>query len=538
MALRPAYDCINPICKGWRWVDDAKSRGEVACSKCGTGFLAEAVRLWPPLPAGGTGKGKGKVGKPAQDHLQGGKGSGAGATKGRGAAGASGKGLRTVGAQDNQRFPLQGSAWGGHGGGKGGGPKGSKPNPKKALTKSEELEEQLALLVAIVGEDHAYSADMRRKVAEARREEEAQRTPAEKATLLREELSKAYDGLAETFVEVESLEEKRAQTEAELEEAEKKAEAQHLVIVQLKKEILEQESMAQLPKPTKAGDTVDMSPEARDLRRCDEQVASYIAVTKERTGKAPDEAFVKSYREDLYAAHSKAWGRSIPVPDESMETDEPGESAAKKGRIAMSEAELRADALLREGGGDAMSDVGGRRRRLHQVGRWSAPARESCAYSASFSAAATRRRPTSSRSWGRRRRRGRRLNHQLRISNRRRRLPHRLLRSSTTDDGRSVLQGKSGRRTSTSRHCLRRQWARRGAPRERALRQQYHLQGSSQAREQQPQEARPSVPRRPRRAHSQLQPRYRGAQQAAPASLLRPSCPLRALATGGGGSTA
>jgi hypothetical protein len=146
--------------------------------------------------------------------------------------------------------------------------------------------------------------------------------------------------------------------EKALEEAEEKAQAQHLVIQHLKKEIGAQEAMAQVPMPRAAGDTVDMSPEAVDLRKCDDQVATYIAVITKRTGQAPDDADVKSYREDLYAAHSRAWGKAVPVPaDEQMDTDEPDESAAKRGRCTMSEDERRAEALLREGGGD-MSDVG------------------------------------------------------------------------------------------------------------------------------------------------------------------------------------
>ena len=61
--LRPAYDCVKPGCEKWRWVDVAKAKGEVACNFCGTGFLPEAIRLWPPLPEGGKAKGKGPPGK-------------------------------------------------------------------------------------------------------------------------------------------------------------------------------------------------------------------------------------------------------------------------------------------------------------------------------------------------------------------------------------------------------------------------------------------------------------------------------------------
>ena len=61
-AMRAAYDCVNPHCKGWRWVDDAKRRKVTACSLCGTLFHADAVRSWPPLEASAKGKGRGRGG--------------------------------------------------------------------------------------------------------------------------------------------------------------------------------------------------------------------------------------------------------------------------------------------------------------------------------------------------------------------------------------------------------------------------------------------------------------------------------------------
>ena len=364
---RLAYDCVNPVCKGWRWVADAKKRGEKECIRCGTLLHPAAVRAWSPLRAGAKGKGRGRdggkggkgaggqggpghgqrQGEPGPHHLQG--------CKGGGATAAAGGGPRTVGFQAQERYPLQGGAWGGKGTGKSGG-KNARPNPKKELTEVEDLTEKLSALKAVMGEDHPYAVDLRGKLEDARRREEAKRTPAEKATKLRAELSKAYDGLATTITEIEDLEEKRAMAEKALEEAEEKAQAQHLVIQHLKKEIGAQEAMAQVRMPYTSGGIVDTSPEATDLRKCDEQVATYIAVITKRTGQAPDDEDVKSYREDLYAAHSRAWGRAVPVPaDEQMDTDEPDESAAKRGRCTMSEEERRADALMREGG-DASDD--------------------------------------------------------------------------------------------------------------------------------------------------------------------------------------
>ncbi len=221
----------------------------------------------------------------------------------------------------------------------------------------EDLTEKYQILKNKFGDDHPYTVDLRGKLEDARRREEEQRTPEEKATKLRAELSKSYDGIAATFKEIDDLEAKREQIEKTLEEAEETAQAQHLVIQDIQKEIAAQEALAQVAMPKAAGATIDMSPEAVDLRKCDDQVATYIAVITQRTGRAPEDDDVKSYREDLYAAHSRAWGKAVPVPaDDKMDTDEPEEKEAKRGKSTMSEEERRADALMREG--FDMSDEG------------------------------------------------------------------------------------------------------------------------------------------------------------------------------------
>ena len=191
-AMRAAYDCVNPHCKGWRWVDDAKRRKETACSLCGTLFHADAVRSWPPLEASAKGKGRGRgggkggggEGGKGQGHhqVQGGKG-GAGAVAAAGAGGP-----RPIGLQAQERYHLQGGVWGGQGEGAGK-PKGAAQTPRRQPTSQVALvEDRLAKLVAIMGDDHPYVQDQRRVLEEARKEEEARLSPADKAARLRAEL--------------------------------------------------------------------------------------------------------------------------------------------------------------------------------------------------------------------------------------------------------------------------------------------------------------------------------------------------------------
>ena len=158
-AGRPAYYCVKPGCGAYRFVDTAQERGETACKFCGTGFLAEAIKVWPPYPAGGKAKGKGKTRASAPTQVQGGhggKGGGHGPRPGGGtaphqlqgcggggAAQAAGVGPRPLGFQAQTRYPLQsGSAWGDKGVGKGSG-KGGKSGPNKEPTVVEHSPERI-----------------------------------------------------------------------------------------------------------------------------------------------------------------------------------------------------------------------------------------------------------------------------------------------------------------------------------------------------------------------------------------------------------
>ena len=347
----------------------------MACNRCGTAFMAEAIRLWPPKPEGGKGNGKGKgkeergVGA-VRGQGKGGGGAGA-ATPGRGGchplqggytgAGAATSsptgGPRSVGPQAQQRYPLQGRGWGGKGGGTG---NGVVPNQARRApsTKVEEMEETLARLVAVVGEDDAYVADYRRRLDKARAEEEASLSPADKVTRLRAELSKAQVVLVTTIKEVGDLDEEKERIRTKIEETEERAQEQQIGIMELKRNIAEQELQANLSQPTASGSTVDQSLEAKHYRQCEEMVSTYIAAVTSRRGSPPKDEELKAYKEAVFGSHSMACEAMLPpVPDESMEPAEPDERASKASKTPKwSDEEIREDTRLREGLDVDMSD--------------------------------------------------------------------------------------------------------------------------------------------------------------------------------------
>ncbi len=358
-AMRPTYDCVNPVCRAWRWVDAAKRNGEVGCAKCGTAFMAEAIRLWPPLPEGGKGKGKGK----------GGGGRGQGGAAAGGAAGAphqvqGGKGSegtgepgrhpKRVGAQGH--YPLQGC--GGKGGGAGKPTGAATPPQRSGDSPVARAEARLAKLLDAYDGDHTHDhvKAQRRIVEDLQKEEEARRPPHQKAIALRKELEGAYDSMGRRFAEIEGFADKIAELQEALAVAEDYAEQEYNHILTLRKDIGELESQCNLAQVKKAGPTVDTSYEAQLQKATETMVSIYIAGHTSRRGKPPAESEIERYRQQCMEVYAKGCEGILPeVPDEDMEdaasvgkrtAEDQEQPDAKAARLAKARA-ARADAIAR-----------------------------------------------------------------------------------------------------------------------------------------------------------------------------------------------
>ena len=154
-------------------------------------------------------------------------------------------------------------------------PTGAAQPPRKSPTsKVAQAEDRLVRLIEVMGDaEHPYVKEQRRVLEDARQEEEARLSPADKAARLRKELAKAYDVLAETFIQIETLDEKQKELEEAMAAAEESAFEQHMAIGELKKDIGELEVQGNVALSRTSGPTVDVSPEAQLQRKCEEMLS-------------------------------------------------------------------------------------------------------------------------------------------------------------------------------------------------------------------------------------------------------------------------
>ena len=191
-------------------------------------------------------------------------------------------------------------------GGGAGKPTGAAAAPRKpAASKVAQAEDRLArVLQAIDGDaQHPFVQEQRRLVEEARREEAARMSPAQKAAMLRKEFSGAYDAWAETFVHIETLSDQLQQLEDELEAARERAFDEQERVRDLKKRIGEYESQCNLAQAKPTGPQVDTSPEAQLQNHAEAMLSIHIATIKTRKGVEPPCRGRGSFPQDARLGH-------------------------------------------------------------------------------------------------------------------------------------------------------------------------------------------------------------------------------------------
>ena len=255
---RLSYKCR---CGAWRWCDRAEALGEAGCTSCGTSFEHAAIEFW--------GTGAPARSREQSHQVQGRKGSGAkataskGATKGKSQGGKSGSGKgpqtgpKPIGRQDHLQA------------GSGKGATAATPKPghvvsyNKSKFKSDPVyaaQSWLEMAQTIYGEGSKEVTDAAQKVAEAIKSADEKRTPAQRATRLREDRITYIDAIAKQLQRTQHLQLQQEEISAELAALDEENQQALARLKELDEQIAMFELAAGLPGPLQAGGQVSQEP--------------------------------------------------------------------------------------------------------------------------------------------------------------------------------------------------------------------------------------------------------------------------------------
>ena len=259
--------CYKCRCSAWRWCDRAEELGESSCKECGTSFEHAAVEFW------GTGA-PARSREQSYNQVQNRKGraaatAGKGGPKGAspGGKGNFGKGPQSGPKTPGRQDPLQ----------KGSG-KGAAVEPKpgnvvsynKNKFKSDPVyaaQSWLEMAKTIHGEDSKEATEAAQKVDAAIRAVDERRTPAQKATRLREDRTNYIEAIAKGVQRIQHLQQQQEEISAELE----KLDGEHRLALErlttLDEQIATYELAAGLHDPLQPGGQVSQEPAERAQTR-------------------------------------------------------------------------------------------------------------------------------------------------------------------------------------------------------------------------------------------------------------------------------
>ena len=257
---RLAFRCR---CGAWRWCDRAEALGEEHCKACGTSFDQAAIEFW------GTGAPNRSREQP-QNQLQGRTGSGA-ATAGKGGKGAaSGKGQGGKGPQTGPRTPgFQNHLQKGSGKGTTATTATAGPRPNNVISynknkfKTDPVYAAKAMhdmAKSIYGEESTEAQDAARKVEAAIQAREETRTPAQRASSLREDRVMYIDAIAKGVQRIQDLQRQQEEIESELAKLDSENRLAVERLTTLDAQIAGYELAAGLQQPMQAGGQISQKP--------------------------------------------------------------------------------------------------------------------------------------------------------------------------------------------------------------------------------------------------------------------------------------
>ncbi len=254
---RLAFKCR---CGAWRWCDRAEALGEENCNKCGTSFEHAAIEFW------GTGA-PSRSREHTQYQLPSRKGSGA-ATAGKGGKGANpGKGKSGKGPQSGPKLPGRQDHLQKGSGKSSTATAGTKPesvvsyNTNKFKTDPVYAAKAMHdMAKSIYGEECQEAQDASQKVEAALKAVEERRTPAQRATSLREDRSKYIDAIAKGIQRTQHLQSQQEEIEAELGKLDSENRLAVERLTTLDEQIAQYELAAGLRAPLHAGGQISQEP--------------------------------------------------------------------------------------------------------------------------------------------------------------------------------------------------------------------------------------------------------------------------------------